>query len=276
MQLASRFNHQSPSLRSTEPLTDEQLRRVAPSIFADAKHASRSERYTYIPTSTVLTGLRKEGFEPFMVAQTRVRDDSKREHTKHMLRLRHASQINDAEANEVILLNSHDGTSSYQMMAGLLRFVCMNGLVCGDTVADIRVPHKGPIVDEVIDGAFEIVAGFDRVRERRDAMRALTLEPAEADILARAAIALKYEPDATKPAPVTEAQVLAPRRAADTGSDLWSRFNCLQENLTRGGLPTRTTNGRRLHTRAVQGIDQSVKVNRALWMLAEEMQRLKG
>ena len=70
--------------------------------------------------------MRKEGFEPFMVAQTRVRDDSKREHTKHMLRLRHASQINDAEANEVILLNSHDGTSSYQMLSGLFR-LCTAG-----------------------------------------------------------------------------------------------------------------------------------------------------
>jgi hypothetical protein len=38
-----------------------------------------------------------------------------------MLRLRHASQINGAEANEIILLNSHDGTSSYQMLAGQFR-----------------------------------------------------------------------------------------------------------------------------------------------------------
>lgn len=35
-----------------------------------------------------------------------------------MIRLRHASQIEGREANEIILLNSHDGTSSYQMLAG--------------------------------------------------------------------------------------------------------------------------------------------------------------
>jgi hypothetical protein len=80
-----------------------------------------------------------------MVTQTRVRDEGKREHTKHMMRLRHASQINGAEANEIVLLNSHDGTSSYQMLAGMFRFVCSNGLVCGDTVADVRVPHKGDV-----------------------------------------------------------------------------------------------------------------------------------
>src|SRR3546814_6865351 len=69
-----------------------------------------------------------------------------------MIRLRHASQINGREANEIILLNSHDGTSSYQMLAGMFRFVCQNGLVCGDTVADVRVPHKGDVAGHVIEG----------------------------------------------------------------------------------------------------------------------------
>ena len=121
MQLASRFAHRSPVLRSAHPLSDDQIRTVAPSIFADTPHESRSERYSYIPTVAVLTELRKEGFQPFMVCQTRVRQEDRRDYTKHMLRLRHESQINGTEANEIILLNSHDGTSSYQMLAGLFR-----------------------------------------------------------------------------------------------------------------------------------------------------------
>ena len=112
MQLASRFTPQSPVLRSEYPLSDDQIRAVALSICAQAPHGSRSERYSYIPTAAVLTELRKEGFQPFMVTQTRVRDESKREHTKHLLRLRHASQINGAEANESVLLNSHDVCAS--------------------------------------------------------------------------------------------------------------------------------------------------------------------
>jgi hypothetical protein len=61
-----------------------------------------------------------------MVCQTRVRHEDRRDYTKHMLRLRHASQINGAEANEIILFNSHDGTSSYQMLAGMFR-LCPTG-----------------------------------------------------------------------------------------------------------------------------------------------------
>ncbi|WAE51495.1 DUF932 domain-containing protein [Stutzerimonas frequens] len=276
MQLASRFSYRSPLLRSESPLSDEQIRAVAPSIFAEAPHESRSERYSYIPTATVLQELRGEGFEPFMVCQTRVRRDDRRDFTKHMIRLRHASQIDArGEANEIILLNSHDGTSSYQMLAGMFRFVCQNGLVCGDTVADVRVPHKGDVAGQVIEGAYEVLHGFEQAQASRDAMRAVTLGGGEAEVFARAALALKYD-DPDKPAPITERQVLAPRRLDDNRADLWSVFNRTQENLIRGGLLGRGGNGRRQRTRPVQGIDQDLRLNRALWLLADGLRQLKA
>ena len=275
MQLASRFASRSPVLRSERPLSDDQIRAVAPSIFAEAPHESRSERYSYIPTATVLQELRGEGFEPFMVTQTRVRHDDRRDYTKHMIRLRHASQINGREANEIILLNSHDGTSSYQMLAGMFRFVCSNGLVCGDTVADVRVPHKGDVAGSVIEGAFEVLSGFERVKESRDLMRGITLDEGEAEVFARAALSLKYD-DPDKPAPITESQILMPRRFDDRRPDLWSVFNRTQENLTKGGLHGRSANGRRQQTRPIQGIDSDVRLNRALWMLADGLRQLKA
>jgi len=275
MQLTSRFASNSPVIRSDCPLSDDQIRRVAPSIFADAPHESRSGRYSYIPTAAVLTELRKEGFQPFMVTQTRVRNESHREYTKHMIRLRHASQITGSEANEIVLLNSHNGTSSYQMLAGMFRFVCSNGLVCGDTVADVRVPHKGDVAGHVIEGAYEVLRGFERVRDARDCMRAITLDEGEAQIFARSALALKYD-DPNKPMPITESQILMPRRFDDRRPDLWSVFNRTQENLTKGGLTARAANGRRQRTRPVQGIDSDIRLNRALWLLADGMRQLKA
>ena len=274
--LASRFASRSPVLRSDSPLSDDQIHRVAPSIFAEAPHESCSQRYAYIPTATVLTELRKEGFQPFMVTQTRTRHEDRRDYTKHMIRLRHASQINArGEANEIILLNSHDGTSSYQMLAGMFRFVCSNGLVCGDTVADVRVPHKGDVAGQVIEGAYQVLHGFDRALESRESMQAITLDEGEAEVFARAALSLKYD-DPDKPAPITESQILMPRRFDDRRPDLWMTFNRIQENLTKGGLSGRSANGRRQQTRPVQGIDSDVRLNRALWMLADGLRQLKA
>lgn len=274
MQLASRFRN-ATGTRADRPLSDEEIRAVAPSIFAEAAHESRSSRYTYIPTIDVLNGLRREGFQPFMACQTRVRDDGKREHTKHMIRLRHADQIAGREANEIILLNSHDGTSSYQMLAGMFRFVCQNGMVCGETTNDIRVRHNGDVVGEVIEGAFKVLDSFETIGEQREAMLALTVNPGEQAAFARAALMLKYDEDAGA-APITETQVLAPRRFEDRRDDMWTTFNRVQENLLKGGLRGRNRAGRTTTTRPVNGIDQNVKLNRALWVLAEEMRRLKG
>ena len=107
--LATRFARNTFVVRSETPLAEDQMRCAAPSIFAEGKHASRSERYTYIPTIDVLRGLRKEGFEPFMVAQSKSRIERKTEFTKHMIRMRHVSgdnsQIAKPEANEIILIN---------------------------------------------------------------------------------------------------------------------------------------------------------------------------
>ena len=85
--LTTRFANSARVLRSDLPLSEDQMRQAAPSIFAQGKHISRSARYTYIPTIDVLRGLHREGFEPFMVAQGRSRIEGKTEYTKHLIRI---------------------------------------------------------------------------------------------------------------------------------------------------------------------------------------------
>ncbi len=277
--LATRFARNTSVLRSETPLGEDQMRRAAPSIYASGKHASRSERYSYIPTIEVLRGLRKEGFEPFMVAQGGSRVEGKAEFTKHLIRMRHAGQVNaTAEANEIILINSHDGASSYQMMAGVIRYVCFNGLVVGDIANDIRVPHRGDIQGEVIQGAFRVLADFEAVDASIDGMKSLQLKDDEEHAFATAALALRYgeRSEGQPPAPVTADQLIEARRPEDLGNSLWVSMNRLQENMLRGGQRGRSTQGRRMQTRAVGSIDRSVSLNRALWVLAEEMRRLKA
>ena len=74
---------------------------------------------------------------------------------------------------------------------------------------------------------------------------------------------------------VQQSQILMPRRHDDDRRDLWSVFNRTQENLIKGGLTGRSANGCRQSTRPVQGIDQNLRLNRALWLLADGMRQLK-
>ena len=263
------------SYQGREPLTDDTLRAYAPSIFAEDKHASRSERYAYIPTIHALNGLRKEGFLPFYVAQSRTRHEDRREFTKHLLRLRHMNHIHaqtvGTEFPEISLLNSHDGTSSYQMDAGIYRLVCSNGLIvdAGD-VQSLKVPHKGDVRNQVIEAAYEIVESFPVVQSKMMAMKETKLLPAIQEALAEEAIQLRYD-DPAKSAPITPAQVLTPKRAADAGQDAWSVFNRAQEHLVRGGLNGAAAHGGRQRTRPVTSIQENVKLNKALWSLTERV-----
>jgi hypothetical protein len=281
--LATRFANSTRVLRSEQPLTEDRMRLAAPSIFAGGKHASRSDRYAYIPTIDVLRSLRHEGFEPFMVAQGHSRIEGKAAYTKHLVRLRHAGQVRSRpEVNEIILINSHDGASSYQLLAGQLRLICCNGLVFGEASHDIRIPHRQPkggdLRTEVIEGAFRVVDEFEAVDQATEAMKAIELEPDEERALARAALALRYgdRAEGEPPAPITAEQLTQARRPEDQGRSLWLGFQRIQEALIRGGIPGRTVQDRRMRTREVASIDRGIALNRALWVLAEEMRKLKG
>jgi hypothetical protein len=264
---------QVAALRQNRPLTDSELRAIAPSVFAGEPHASRTARYTYIPTVAVLDGLRREGFAVFSAQQSRCRDSAKVEHTKHMLRLRHPTAVAlDQEHAEIVIVNSHDGSSSYRIYPGWFRLLCWNGMIVGETGTTYAVPHKGDVRDQVIEGAYQVLGYTQRVGETRSQLAATELTSAEQSAYAEAALTLRW-PDRTPP--ISSDQILRPRRTSDSGNDLWTTFNRVQEHLMRGGQPGRTANNRRRTIRAIGGIDQTIHLNRALWTLTERMAELK-
>ena len=119
---------------------------------------------------------------------------------------------------------------------------------------------------------------FEVVGASTDSMKALPLQREEQQAFATAALALRYgeRGEGEPSAPVTAEQLIEARRPEDFGSSLWTTFQKVQENALKGGQPGRGAKGRRLHTRPVASIDRSVSLNRALWVLAEEMRKLKA
>lgn len=287
------------------PLTLDALRGYAPSAFATEAHESRSTRYSYIPTIEVITAMMREGFQPFKATQSRSRIEGKTEFTKHMIRFRHPDYAINLKVGdsvpEIVLINSHDGTSAYKLSAGLFRLVCSNGLMVADsTVASLSVMHKGNIVEEVLNGSFQIIGQSQKALGTVENWNQLQLTAGEQGAFAEAARELRFsDAEGTIVTPITSAQLLAPRREADANgpwngrarwgasmqigpkTDLWHTMNVVQENVIKGGLKgvARDADGRRVRrvtTRAVGGIDQDVKLNRALWTLAERMAELKA
>lgn len=269
--------------RNSDPLDIDLMRRATPSVFAEDKHTSRSERFTYVSTAGVLEALREEGFHPFEVRQGGSRDEEKRGYTKHLIKLRKLGEVTRNVGDtirEILLLNAHDGTSSYRLMSGVFVMVCSNGMIVADgEMSDIRIPHKGEIVDQVIDAAYTIIDDGKRIDDHMKHMKAIALNPAEQIAFAESALQVRYGDDTP---PIQPRQLLAPRRHADNAPDLWHTFNRVQENMIeRGGLNYMHRNEttrriQRRETRPVNGIGENVKLNQALWSLAEKMRELKS
>ncbi|MEY4685120.1 MAG: hypothetical protein RLZ25_1579 [Pseudomonadota bacterium] len=270
----------SYNFRNHGPLSNEQLFRVAPSIFADRPASTTSEKYKFIPTIDAVEALRNEGFFPVKAGEARARIDEKKGYTRHIIRFRRegdtVAKVGDS-IPEIVLLNSHDGTSSYQLTAGLFRLVCSNGLVVSDSVFDtVRVRHSGNIVDDVIEGSYRVIEESPRIFDQVRRDEALLLTDGQQEAFARAALQLRWDTDedGNSTVPIQASQLLRPRRYADNSKDLWSTFNRVQENLVRGGLSGRNSSGNRTSTRAVASVDANTKLNKALWTLKDELANL--
>ena len=198
----------------------EQIRTVAPSVFAERPWDTMSAKYRFFPTVYVVEGLMQQGFLPVRAQQSRTRIEGKGDFTKHLLRFRHASMADSAVQSmvpEIVLINSHDGTSAYHLSLGLYRVICTNGLVVKSAgIEDIRVRHSGreSLIQDVIEGSYRIIDEAPKALAQVEQWQHLQLSPPEQEILAEAALeirdsALEVQPRA----------LLAPRRWEDGAAD---------------------------------------------------------
>ena len=255
-------------------LSEEILRSQAPSIFASGPMAGVSDRYTFVPTARIVSGLGEHDWVPVDVEEQRIRNEARRGFQKHMIRFRRAEQMEtlDEWNVELVLLNSHDRGCAYQLHAGIFRRICSNGLVMSEgSFEAIRFRHSKLDTDEVVQASFRLLEYVPKVGELVNRFRYRALEARESLALAEHALVMRY--GSLEKAPVEVDTLLKARRPEDEGTDLWSTLNRVQENLIRGGASDfhRDRRGKLRAVRALRGIDSKVGLNKGLWGLAERI-----
>ena len=247
-----------------------------PSFYAEQPHDRMSERYTFLNSREIAVQLWNNGWYPTMAREMRSNKKENRGFTKHLVRFSNPHFVTTSgDRIELVSVNSHNGVSAYQFFCGVFRLVCSNGMIAQTSdLGSFRVLHKGDIVQQVqmaIDG---ISNNASLVAESMQDMQTIELTPNEQGIFASAAHAYLYdEPEA---APIRPQSLLIPRRTVDDKSDLWSVFNRVQENALKGGLKGfNHETRRRVKTKKLTSIDKDIKINKALWQLAEKMREMK-
>jgi hypothetical protein len=258
-------------------LSDEQLRQRAPAAFAVSPHISRSDRYRFVPTIEVIKALRFEGFYPVSAQQSNCRDDARVDFTKHMIRFRRDDEPVDSLVPEVVLVNSHDGTSGYQLIGGLFRFICCNGLMLSNRFESVSVLHRKDQVRNVIEGSYRVIQEARKGLAQAREMSQLLLTYDEQRLLAASVHAERFGHSEIGKLIQAE-ELLKAKRKDDLRNDLWTTTNRLQEYALGGGVRAwdRSKRSRRVSMRAVNGIDQTIHLNRTIWGFADQLMELKA
>jgi hypothetical protein len=251
-----------------QAISPEVLRSRAPAVYAPGAHERTSHAYTFISTERVLDALGQVGFIPVEARQTASRAASPL-HARHLIRFRRRMEtvaLREA-VPEIWFLNSHDGTTAYQLRVGLYRAVCTNGLVVSvGTFPLWRIAHRGDVLEDVVRAAQEIGERFGTLAMAVERMERTILSEQERLEFALEAYVLRFPND--RHGAMEPSQLLVPRRPEDIGNDLWHTLNVVQEGILRGGLVRRSASGRLTRTRRITAIREDVRLNSALWDLA--------
>lgn len=253
-------------------------------INADHAATTVSNKYAFIPTTRALTVLADHGWHPVQAMEARTRKEELDGFQKHAIRL--ASPKFNLElavgstVPQLLLTNSHAGTSAFELSLALFEKVCSNGLVVARGNLDqIRVTHRG-YADQLMENALlDLIPEIAPTLQLTDEYKHLYLTEGERQAFAAAAIELRWNGEEFA---VDPTRLLLPRRSAEREPTIWNAYNVAQEGIIRGGIPQRDvragskTYGRQTRSRKVAGLDENIRLNRALWRLTEEMAKLKG
>lgn len=242
----------------------QDLRTTVPALFQTEKLSKLSDRYTVVPTIDVVEKFIDNGWQVSSAKQV-----GKTAFAKHQVRLRNAElpQVGDSLL-EAVITNSHNGSSTLQVGAGLFRLVCSNGLtVPVSTFGDMKQTHLNLSMSDVEMITEQFVINTPKIQKSVTRMMEVTMDiDRKVDFVSKAVgIRWKNTEDIST---LTLETIIEPLRDGDREDSLWNTFNVVQEKLIRGGFIKQQ--GR--NTRSVKGI-QSLNmdniINTKLWELAE-------
>lgn len=265
---------------SVNAMSNTELMQRIPLAFATEPTAPMSDRYVFIPTTTIIEDMANLGWHPVLATGKGKRANSKRKSSYHLIAFENDADIYkilDADGNveakvRLVVTNSHDGTSSFGFHIGIFRLICENGLVISTkTFTEIKVRHihydfeqLRKVVATATEQIPHEIEAFNKMAERE-------LTDAEQSELAVSALKIRKGLDLSDNLKVddeTIADLLAPNRTEDEGSDLWSVYNVLQEKIIKGGT-TIAVDGKK--PRKMRGIKSAIKdlaINKRLFETA--------
>jgi len=271
------INTVNQKIENRDSLTMDELKMICPEIATpEINPALRqklgiTDRYVHVPTEKVIEDVMKLGWTP--INAYRVNSRKKRSGTgRHMVKFVNYDFMEEGKTEypELLLTNSHDGTTAFKLDVGIFRLVCSNGMVVkSQDFGSMKVRHYGYDFETIKGAVNELVEQIPDYLKQVDDMKEQKLEREQQLEFARQAAMLRFT-NTTEEAIekiVDMEDILSSTRKEDDGDGLWEVFNRIQEKIVNGKFDYALGKKER-KARPVKGFKSQVKLNQGLWELA--------
>ena len=264
--------------KTVKPLSNEALFKVAPSIFSENPIETVSDKYAFVPTHKLLDIFRDAGYYPIMASESKAREENQG-YQKHIILFRSLENLLRPNAKDeyedIVLTNSHNRTSSFIVDLAIFRIVCSNMLVVpSKSFVHASIVHVGFTNEKVKNAINEVTSYMPKIKEIVATFKSIHLTPSEEQMLANAAIDIRFD---TNTHYIEADELLKVNYEEDNVPTLWSAYNRIQEAMIRGGVKMKNLITNKTFTsKAINGIDATIKFNKELFEAVEQVALLKS
>ena len=265
-------------------LSTDEIKAAAPVIFAGGPTREVSERYVYADTPTIINDMDKLGWKVRQVGQRKARKEAT-SFSPHFVRFaspdyRIKGNGGDYSFPELIMHNRYDGLGSATFQSGIFRLVCSNGMVIATArFGEFKMNHRGYDFEEMRGMITDRVASIEEQLDVMNVMRDTDLIKEQQRHLALQGLMIRgqvADKDKGKYAGLIDTltldEILDPQRDEDRGSDLWTTFNRVQENITHGNFRVQLgINAKVRKGRAIKSFERDLEFNKELFTAATEL-----
>ena len=264
--------------KNIKPLSNEELFKVAPSIFSENPIDGVSDKYAFVATHKLLDTFRDSGYYPIMASESKARENNQG-YQKHIIQFRSLENLlrpnAKAEYEDIVLTNSHNRTSSFIVDLAIFRLVCSNMLVIpSKSFVHTSIVHVGFNQEKVKNAIAEVTSYMPKIKEQVANFKTIHLTPHEEQMLANAAIDIRFD---TNTHYIKADELLKVNHQEDELPTLWNVYNRIQEAMIRGGVKMKNlVTNKTFTSKAINGIDATIKFNKELFEVVEKVALLKS
>ncbi len=271
------INTVNKKIEERKELTMDELKMICPEIAtpevnpALRKKLGITDKYVHVPTEKVIEDIIELGWTP--INAYRVASRGKRTGTgRHMVKFVNYDFMEEGKTEypELLLTNSHDGTTAFKLDVGIFRLVCSNGMVVkSQDFGSMKVRHYGYDFETIKGAVNDLVEQIPDYLKQVENMKEQKLEREQMLEFARQAAMLRMtKVNETAIDEVVDVEnLLESTRKEDEGNGLWEVFNRLLEKVVDGKFNYALGKKER-KARPVKGFKSQVKLNQDLWELA--------